>query len=59
MDKDTILKCIGIVDGKFQNYYNEAKRVGAFDYVKEQEFVRAALALKELKDELFELYQRS
>jgi phosphosulfolactate synthase (CoM biosynthesis protein A) len=59
MDKETILKCIELTDDKFQHYYNEAKRVGQFDAVKEQEYVRAAMALKELKDELFEMWHRS
>lgn len=59
MGKETILKCIQLTDDKFQYYYNEAKRVGSFDAVKEQEYVRAAMALKELKDDLFEMLKRS
>ena len=59
MDKETIFKCIELTDAKFQHYYNEAKRVGQFDAAKEQEYVRAAMALKELKDELWEMWQRS
>lgn len=59
MDKETIFKCIELTDAKFQHYYNVAKRVGQFDAVKEQEYVRAAIALKELKDELWEMWQRS
>ena len=59
MDKETIFKCIEVTDVKFKHYYNEAKRVGQFDDIKEQEYVRAAMALKELKDELWEMWQRS
>jgi hypothetical protein len=59
MDKQTIFKCIELTDAKLQHYYNEAKRVGQFDAVKEQEYVRAAMALKELKDELWEMWLRS
>ena len=59
MDKETIFKCIELTNAKFQHYYNEAKRVGQFDAVKEQEYVRSATALKELKDELWEMWQRS
>jgi hypothetical protein len=59
MDKETIFKCIELTDAKFRHHYNEAKRVGQFDAVKEQENVRAAMALKELKDELWEMWQRS
>jgi hypothetical protein len=59
MDKKTIFKCIEITEAKFRHYYNEAKRVGEFNPVKEQECVRAAIALKDLKDELWEMWQRS
>jgi len=59
MDKKTIFKCLELTDAKYQHYYNEAKRVGQFDAVKEQEYVRAAMALKQLKDELWEMWQRS
>lgn len=59
MDKITVFKCIEIAEAKYQHYYNEAKRVGNFDAIKEQECVRAAIALKELKDELWELWARA
>ncbi len=56
--KDTVIKCIEFTDEKFKHYYEEAKRVGEFDPIKEQEYVRAAMALKELKDEFWELQKR-
>lgn len=57
-ETEAILKCIEIVQGKYNYYYNEAKRVGQFDAEKERECVRAAMALKEAKDEMFEMMQR-
>jgi len=58
MDKETIVKLIELTDTKYRYYYEEAKRVGGFDAVKEQECIRTACALKELKDEMWEIYQR-
>lgn len=58
MENEAVLKCIRITDKKMKWYYEEAKRVGGFDAVKENECVRAAMALKELKDEFWELSRR-
>ena len=58
MDKKTIFKCIELTDAKYKYHYEEAKRVGQFEAGKEREYVRAAIALKELKDELWEIWRR-
>jgi hypothetical protein len=58
MDKETIYKCIELTDQKYLYYYNEAKRVGKFDALKEKEYVCASVALKELKDELWEMWKK-
>jgi hypothetical protein len=54
--KEAITVCVLFTDTKYLEYLEKAKKVGLFDVEKEREYVCAARALKELKDELMEIW---
>lgn len=56
MDKDTIFKCIEVVDAQYNYHYNLAMLCGASIA---KQHAHSALVLKRLKNKLWEMYQEA
>lgn len=56
MDKYTLFECLKKIDDKYQLHLNEALRLSKIKSEEEKEYTKAVVALKELKDEIFDLW---